>query len=278
MREVIMNISKLLYRLLVLFLVAVLLVSGTVIVKYLTDAIAQKRQYDALAAQVISSRKEAERPEKPIVPSVSVPQESVAETAPTEPVILPEYAALYEENSDLVGWMVIEGTPINYPVMQKPDQTDYYLKRNFKKEPSSSGCLYVRETCDVFTPSDNVTIYGHHMRNGSMFAGLKKFRDQEFWESYQTIIFDTLYEHHSYTVFAVFTTTASIGQGFAYHQFENAADAEEFDSFVSTCKALSLYDTGITPKYGDKMICLSTCEYSQANGRLVVMAVRNCEP
>ena len=75
-------------------------------------------------------------------------------------------------------------------------------------------------------------------------------------------------------IFAVFKTTANLGEGFTYQRFENAANKEEFDKFVSTCKQLSFYDTGLTPQYGDKMICLSTCEYTLDNGRLVVAAVR----
>jgi len=278
-----MNISKLLYRLLVLFLVATLLISGSFVAHYIFDALQQKNEYDALAAQVAASRKEASLQTEPATaktpatpsPAPTDPERAETPTESAEPVILPEYAPLYKENPDLVGWMVIDGTPINYPVMQTPDRVDYYLYRNFKKENNSHGCLYVRESCDVFEPSDNVTIYGHHMKDGSMFASLKKLRKQEFWEEYHTIDFDTLYERHSYTIFAVFTTTASVGEGFTYHRFEYAADEAEFDAFVSTCKELSLYDTGITPKYGDKLICLSTCEYSQDNGRLVVVAVRN---
>lgn len=270
-----MKISKILYWLLVTALVAIFLISGSIVARYVIDSVQQKSEYDTLASAVEQARADALRETKPeAAPAVSDPASSVP-PAPTEPVILPEYASTYEDHPDLVGWMVIDGTPINYPVVQRPDQVDYYLKRNFEGEPSEHGCLYVRESCDVFAPSDNVTIYGHHMKDGSMFAGLDNFRKQSFWEDYRTIRFDTLYERHTYTVFAVFTTTASVGEGFAYHLFEDAADEAEFDAFVATCKSLSDYDTGITPEYGDKMICLSTCEYSQLNGRLVVMAVRD---
>lgn len=276
-----MKINKFLYWLLIVILVALFLISGTFIVRYAIDALQQKDEYDQLAAMVEQARSDSATPSEPTDPfqldEPDVPEQPTAPTEPTEPSILPEYASLYELNPDMVGWMTIEGTPINYPVMQTPDRVDYYLKRNFNKEQSAHGCLYVRESCDVFAPSDNVTIYGHHMKDGSMFTSLKKFRSQSFWEEYSTINFDTLYEHHTYTIFAVFTTTASIGEGFPYHQFEDAEDQAEFDNFVATCKKLSLIDTGITPEYGDKIICLSTCEYSQTNGRLVVAAVRDTE-
>ena len=265
-----MRIRKLLYWLTVSILIVIMLISGTMVLRYLIDSRQQKQAYDELAAQVDRFRSEATPETAPFEPS---PSESAA--APTEPAILPEYAGAYAENSDLVGWMTIDGTPIHYPVMQSPDRPDYYLHRNFKREKNSHGCLYVRESCDVFAPSDNLTIYGHHMRDGSMFASLESYRKEAFREEYPTIRFDTLYERHTYTIFAVFTTTASVGEGFTYHLFEDAADEAEFDDFVSTCKSLSLYDTGITPQYGDKLICLSTCEYTRTNGRLVVAAVRD---
>ena len=276
-----MKFSKLLYWLLIVILAAVFLISGSFVARYAIDALSQKEEYDALAQIVEQARSETVPPTEPPVPaepdSDPAPEAPSEPAEPTEPSLLPEYAALYEKNTDMVGWLTIDGTSVNYPVMQTPDRVDYYLKRNFSGAYSAHGCLYARESCDVFAPSDNVTIYGHHMNDGSMFASLKKFRYQSFWEEHHAVQFDTLYEHHTYTVFAVFTTTASLGKGFAYHQFENAKDEADFDDFIATCKELSLYDTGITPKYGDKIICLSTCEYTQTNGRLVVAAVRDPE-
>lgn len=273
----VMKIGKILYWLLIIILVICLIVSGTHVVRYVIDSAAQKEEYDELAALVEQSRSETLPPPTVDDDSDATQPVSTDPTEPTEPVILQEYQALYEKNPDTVGWMKIDGTPINYPVMQTPDRVDYYLKRNFNRVRSEYGCLYARETCDVFSPSDNVTIYGHHMNDGTMFAGLDNFVSQSFWEEYHTINFDTLYEHHTYTIFAVLTTTATQGKGFSYHLFENAEDEADFDQFIATCKELSLYDTGITPEYGDKVICLSTCEYTQINGRLVVVAVRDSQ-
>ena len=281
-----MKIQNLLYRLLVLFLIATMVISGCMVFRYVADSMQQKKEYDALAELVEQARSDA-APQAPAATTPRVPDaksdissgpEATEESPPDEAEgdsILPEYALPYQKNSDLVGWMTIDGTPINYPVMQTPDRVDYYLHRNFEKKESSHGCLYVRESCDVFAPSDNLTIYGHHMKDGSMFASLDEYRKMEFWEEYPEIQFDTIYNRQTYTIFAVFKTTASVGEGFTYHLFEDAADEAEFNDFVSTCKKLSFYDTGITPEYGDKMITLSTCEYSQDNGRLVVVAVRN---
>jgi sortase B len=272
-----MKLGKVLYWLLVIVLAIIFLVSASFVARYAIDALRQKNEYNDLAALVEQARSETEPMQT--LPDVTEPAEeeipATEPAEPTEPVMLADYVPLYEINSDIVGWLEIENLGISYPVMQTPDSPDYYLTRNFNKQKNAHGCLYVRESCDVFAPSDNVTIYGHNMKNGTMFAGLKKYLYQDFWEENQTFRFDTLYERNTYTVFAVFTTTASVGKGFAYHRFEDAIDEADFDDFIANCKALAKYDTGITPTYGDKIICLSTCEYSQVNGRLVIAAVRN---
>ena len=100
-----------------------------------------------------------------------------------------------------------------------------------------------------------------------MFAALNAYVNKSAFDNNPLIFFDTFNHktgevgYHVYKIFAVFKTTANLGEGFTYQKFENAANQEEFDKFVSTCKSMSFYDTGVTPQYGDKMICLSTCEY-----------------
>ncbi len=188
--------------------------------------------------------------------------------------VLPRFQDLYVQNNHIVGWIAIPGTKIDYPVMQTPASTDFYLKRGFDRNSSKHGCIYAREVCDVTKPSDNITIYGHHMRDGSMFAALDNYTDKAFWEANPYIYFDTLTELHTYKIMAVFRTTASVGKGFAYHEFVDAGDEKAFQSFVDTCKELAIYDTGVEAAMGDTFITLSTCEYSQVNGRLVVVAKR----
>ncbi len=188
--------------------------------------------------------------------------------------VLPQFAELYPLNPDLVGWITIEGTDVDYPVVQSPDRVDYYLRRDFYGKSDSHGCIYAREACDLAKPSDNVTLYGHRMKDGSMFAQLAKYEDKAFWQDHRYVYFDTLTEYHTYEIIYVLTTTASRGQGFEYHKLVDAKDAEEFNGFLVSCSQNALYDTGLSAVYGDKLICLSTCEYSQTNGRLVVVAKR----
>jgi sortase B len=119
-------------------------------------------------------------------------------------MLLPELAELYQQNGDLVGWISIADTNINYPVMQSVNEPNFYLKHGFDKEYSDYGCPYVQEDCDVQEPSDNLVIYGHHMSNGSMFAHLEKFKSKDFWSEHRMITFNTLTDKQEYEIVAVF--------------------------------------------------------------------------
>lgn len=181
-----------------------------------------------------------------------------------------KYAELYAQNSDFVGWIRIDGTGIDYPVMQSKDDPDFYLKHNFSKEYSRFGLPYMQANCGL--SSDNIIIYGHNIKSKSMFNELTEYKDKDFYTAHKYITFDTLDEQRTYAVIAVFKTVAYSDRGFQYYDFVNANTEEEFGAFVERCKALSFYDTGVTAKYGDKLLTLSTCEYSQKNGRFVVVA------
>lgn len=181
---------------------------------------------------------------------------------------------LYEKNNDLIGWIKIDNTRINYPVMQSKDNSNYYLNHSFYKSISSHGVPYVDSKCDLSLPSDNIIIYGHHLRSGSMFSDLMKFEKKSFFDKNKSIRFNTLDENGTYRIIAVFKTSVNNNstKDFSYYSFVNADNENEFNDFVIQCKRKSLYDTGSTAKYGDKLITLSTCEYSQKNGRMVIVA------
>ena len=238
-------------------------VSGYFIFDHYREAEQQAQMYDSLVQIVEDSKTE---------PAELIPYSE-------DKSILPELTELYQQNNDLVGWICVEDTNINYPVMQTVDNPNYYLKRGFDREYSSYGCPYVQEDCDVLKPSDNLVIYGHHMNNGSMFADLEKFKDKDFWQEHKTITFNTLTDRNEYEILAVFKTVVYTDspEAFKYYRFTDAGAAEEFAAYVKKCKELSLYDTGVSAEYGDKLITLSTCEYSKQNGRLVVVAKKVME-
>lgn len=206
-----------------------------------------------------------------LVEAGTPPADEPQDAKPPEQTAFEKYAAVYKQNNDFVGWISIEGTNIDYPVMQTVDTPNYYLKRNFDKQYSDYGVPYVQENCDLEF-SDNCVLYGHHMNNGTMFSDLCKYADEDFYREHKTIRFDTLSGFGEYEVIAAFKTAAYSEQGFKYYHFTLADSAEDFNAYIAKCKELSLYDTGVTAEYGDRLITLSTCEYSSPNGRMVVVA------
>lgn len=200
--------------------------------------------------------------------------DSNKEQTENEPVILSKYSDLYKENSDLIGWLSIDGMEIDYPVMQCEDD-EYYLHHDFYGNDSKYGCLYVRKEADINAGS-NFIIYGHNMKDGSMFGDLDFYLKESFYLEHPVISFDTLYEERTYEIIAVFQSQVynEDEDTFKYYRFYEAATEKEFDDFYRNIKELSLYDTGITAEFGDTFLTLSTCAYHVTDGRLVVVAKR----
>ena len=180
-----------------------------------------------------------------------------------------KYGALYEQNNDFVGWIQIDGTNINYPVMQTPDNPDYYLKHSFEKTWSDYGVPYLDESC-VIGQSNNLVIYGHHMSNGSMFCDLELYSDPAFCMDHPVIRFDTLTSFGEYEVIAVFRYNTN-QETFRYDREVNM-DEGRFSWFIEQVHARELFSTGKDASFGDQLLTLSTCEYTYKNGRLVVVA------
>lgn len=274
------KVAKVLYWGLISLLILIIIAcAGLIAMKLITDA-QDKQMYDELQ----EIRNSVPRPEmdlqgghpEDLFATNDEPQRPSDSTNPTVPpniddTILFEYQPLYELNRDMVGWIQIEDTAIDYPVVQSPYEMNFYLRRNFYKEDATCGTIYVREACNVEQPSDNVTVYGHNMRNGTMFADLLKFKKKAFWDEHRYVNFDTLHEYRTYEIFAVFQTTADLTKGFSYHIYDTFATEKAFNEYVSTCKNLSLFNTGITPVYGEKLLTLSTCDKTISDGRLVVV-------
>lgn len=204
----------------------------------------------------------------------AVRAQDVQQKTASQSSVQPTSRNLYLENSDMIGWIQIEGTSIDYPVMQTPADPNYYLKHDFEKNYTDYGCPFMQADCDALAPSDNLIIYGHNMKDGSMFADLAKYGSKDFWQSHKTVWFDTELGSSAYEIFAVIHTTvqADDADAFPFYRFVDAASPEEFADYVSACKAQALYDTGISAQYGDKLLTLSTCDNITDNGRLLVIA------
>ena len=189
------------------------------------------------------------------------------------PDILDQYKTLYNSNRDIIGWISIPNTKIDYPVMQYSDNT-YYLSHNFDRKDDKAGCLFLDCGCDVIKGSDNYIIYGHHLTSGRMFSSLSDYESKTFYEKHSTISFDTIFETGTYAVMYAFRSRVydDMDVNFKYYQFINADSEEEFNSYMNEMKEASYYDTGVTAVYGDQLLTLSTCDYQEENGRFVVVA------
>lgn len=232
---------------------AVLIVSVSLLTAYFWKSKQQAHLYSNLAA---------------------VRKQNTQQEIASQSSVQPTSRNLYLENSDMVGWIRIDGTDIDYPVVQRVDEPNYYLKHDFAGRYTDYGCPFMQADCDALAPSDNLIIYGHNMKDGSMFADLAKYGSKDFWQSHKTVWFDTELGSSAYEIFAVIHTTvqADAADVFPFYRFVDAATPEEFTSYVSACKARALFDTGIFAEYGDKLLTLSTCDNITDDGRLLMIA------
>ena len=189
--------------------------------------------------------------------------------------VLSKYKKLYQQNRDLAGWLKIKGTNIDYPVMQTgTDQSDFYLHYDFDKKESDHGSLFL-DARNNFTDRDtNLIIYGHNMKDGTMFGGLQNYMDKEYWEQHRELVFDTIYEKARYTVEAVCLSKVNYQDEdtFRYYNFLNAKSKAEFQAFLSNIQQLSVFEHTIDLSYGDELLTLSTCNYYMQDGRLFLIA------
>lgn len=192
--------------------------------------------------------------------------------------ILKEYRKLYTENNDMYGWIKIDGTEIDYPVMFTPKDPNFYENKNWEKQ-----VCYNNVGSTIFidgrttSKCNNIIVYGHNLRNGSMFGSLKKYKEKEFYKEHKYIEFDTLYKKQKYEIICVskavvyYDKQPSEGEYLFYEHVELNSE-EEFDLYVGSAKQNEYYNIENDAKYGDKLITLCTCDYWTENGRLIIVA------
>ena len=191
--------------------------------------------------------------------------------------VLPAYRDLYEQNPDLIGWLTIDGTDIDLPVVQTPGNNEYYLRRGFDRFYAVGGTLFLDERCSVSTdaPTANWLIYGHNMHDGSMFGQLVRYRDEDFYKAHPTFTFDTLYEGGTWQVVAA-VDTALGADTLPYYTFFDADTKLDWQHRVRAITEKALYDTGVMPEYGAQLLTLSTCGDTRpdTDARFALLAVR----
>lgn len=249
-----MKLRKISLAVLSVLLSAIAALSGFMIYTQLSDRQKEKEEFDTLAEMVEVT------PEKPNDETV-VPTDETS-----EPVR--DLSGLFSQNGDCIGWLCIPDTAVNYPVMHTPDNPQKYLRRSFYGEYSQSGVPFLDWRCDL--QSDHLIIYGHNMKNGTMFSSLRNYTDSAFCTEHPVIEFQTADGVGKYMVFAV----AAVQKTDTWYSFIHAADSTNFTEQAAAIMQKSLYDTGVTPVFGQQIITLSTCYGSGKNGRLIVAAVK----
>ena len=191
----------------------------------------------------------------------------------TEEYSAEKYMPFYDMNADFRGWLKIEDTDINYPVV-KPSEEDaeYYLHRDFDKNYSFSGTPFIGGGADE--NSDIFIVYAHNMKTDTMFGRLDDYADSDWAGEHCNIVFDTLREHRVYRVFAAFKTKVGADDEFKYYEKVGNCNASEYNKTVSEIAEKSLIDKADIPSDKRQIIMLSTCSYHTNNGRFVVAAYR----
>lgn len=179
--------------------------------------------------------------------------------------------ALREVNEDVIGWIVIPETQLDYPLMQGEDN-EYYLERNWKGEKNVAGSIFMEQFNDKDFKNFNTVIYGHRMKNGSMFGSLKHYASKSYWEQHPYVYIYDDAGAHRYEIFAAYEATL---EGSTYQV--GFADDESKQLFLDHCVGYSDIDTGVVPTIEDRIITLSTCTGRGHESRWVVQARRKGE-
>ena len=205
-------------------------------------------------------------------------EEPINRRLESSPQVLEQYKKLVEINNEFVGWLEIENTKINYPVMQTADDEEYYLYRNFERDYSPSGTPFLSAHSRAEGMNNQIIVYGHNMNNGTVFSDLLRYKEKEFWEETPQIGFDTLYKERSFEIFAVFEIDVTVGNGhFEFYNYPEFQNNEEFMMFIKEVEALALYDTKVDVRFGETILTLVTCENDALSKRMVVMGVEKKE-
>lgn len=188
----------------------------------------------------------------------------------SEPVIMDKFQSLYKKNNDLVGWITNEDK-IDYPIMQCQEDSNFYLHKGFDKKDSESGSIYIPN--DITIEDKMVMIYGHHMKNNTMFGSLEKYLDKSYFKANKEITLSTLYEDKKYEVVAAFVSKVYDDnyKGFKYYDYRGNITEEEFDEYKKGIKSLVRVGNIDNLCYNDNIIELITCWYSEKDARLVLL-------
>lgn len=204
--------------------------------------------------------------------NISVSNDKKEEIKEEYPEILDEFVQLIDTNPDIVGWLKIDGTVIDYPVMQTEDN-EFYLKNNFYKQSNQAGEIFA-DYRDPITPTsnaNNIILYGHNMPSGERFGMLSHYNnarpgnDLEFYKQHPKITFNTLYKASTYKIFGgmLVNTRKEDGEVFYYLRGRNFKSKTEFDEYIAQILDRSTFiNPDVNMQYGDQLLTLSTCIFN----------------
>jgi len=265
----------------ILLLSVLYLVAGVIMLVKYNNQKAREQQEALNIQELLEAQLQQEAQEQAALEASRQAQElaeseaaSLAAAAEAAGVVNP-YKDYFLRNSDMAGWIKIEGTVIDYPVMQTIEDENYYLYLGFDKEDNENGSLILDTDSRITEPlSTNLIIHGHNMKSGKMFGTLTEYENQDYFEEHRYIQLFTKECERNYEIVAVFRSQVYKvkDEVFKYYKFFQADTQEEFDDFYNNIKYLSVYDTGVEAEFGDHFLTLSTCVYHVETGRLVVVA------
>lgn len=181
-------------------------------------------------------------------------------------------------NPGLKGWISIPGTTLSLPVVQGSDNS-YYLDHDFYGKQDRHGTIFVDCEADLETGGFNTVIYGHHMRDGSMFGILKSYRSEAFYKDHPSFFISLPEEEREYEILAVVRNDIFEGnkEEFQYYDYKRIENEEDFTAYCQALKENAVYDTGVEAGVGDELVTLCTCDYGSADQRLLVVGRKKVE-
>ena len=228
------------------------------------------------APDVVDPSAEAVAVDATLVPRTTADADTLVFSLETPPPVQQSFAELLALNPETVGYLRA-GESISLPVVQRRNDNEYYLNHSFEGEESLAGTLFLDGSNLLVPEDDNLIIYGHNMRNGTMFHALSLYESADYLRKHPIVNFDTLYENRLYVPFAAFTATMDEGSERYLDIRQFLLDEDSFELFVLKMEKLSTVETKVDVRYGDRLLLLVTCEYLYDNGRFVV-ALRELRP
>lgn len=208
-------------------------------------------------------------PEVLDVPIATPDSSTLVYAMPTPPPVQGSFSALLDVNPETVGFLRI-GKIVDLPVVQRENNNAYYLTHNFSGEESSEGALFLDGLNRLVPEDDCLIVYGHNMNNGTMFGNLRSYLNLTFFRSHASVSFDTLYENRTYVPFAAFNASMDDSGRNAFDLRHFAMDAAEFDDFIDSLRTHSEFSVPLDVAYGDRLLLLVTCDYSNQDGRFIL--------